>query len=208
MATLNSNHMAIQDSNPERKNLVLTSVAFIAFFYGGGSFSSSTIRLQVINADFANPEFLGYMAWAMFLWFIYRYWIINRGVFSEAFRLEFSDMSLKPYIKKHASKVIGHPLIDDNDKGYHVSDMHWEVGAVTVSCIYIENVDRETDGRIRSYSINKEKSLTKPLRLTSVTGWLVAFRATSDCFINQPSFSSYIVPYVLALSAIIGAIFT
>jgi hypothetical protein len=69
--------MAIQDSNPERRNLLVLSLCFIVFFLGGGAFSKGEVRLQVITVTFSRPEILSLIIWLLLFWFLYRYWVIS-----------------------------------------------------------------------------------------------------------------------------------
>ena len=65
--------MPIQDSEAERRNLIVTSLCFIAYNLGGGNFTSNEVRLQVINVSFTDPIFLGFLAWMGLFWFAYRF---------------------------------------------------------------------------------------------------------------------------------------
>lgn len=73
--------MAIQDSNPERRNLVVTALAFILYYAGGGTLSDYAVRVTVVNLTFARPDVLAAAAWAMLIWFGLRYWQSSRYKF-------------------------------------------------------------------------------------------------------------------------------
>ena len=62
-----------EDSYPERRNLIVTSLGFIAFSFAGGDLNDGVVQLGVINAKFNHPDFLIVLVWIIFAWFIYRY---------------------------------------------------------------------------------------------------------------------------------------
>lgn len=80
--------MAIQDSDPARRNLTVTSFAFIVFSLAGGYFDHNVVRLQVVNLKFENPEALALFAWALLLWFAYRFWQTRKGMTTTMIRAE------------------------------------------------------------------------------------------------------------------------
>lgn len=197
--------MTIQDSNPERRNLMVTSIAFIAFFYAGGSFPDSSVKLQVINADFSRPDVLAIIAWTALFWFLYRYWQIHNGDFSEGFREEFSEWKENQYIKNYVTKRIGEELIcPNNNEGYHLSSVHCAKWHVVANCIYAENAIHNHQGGLTSYSSNINATHSGPIKLSGFMGWLIAMRAITVCMFKKPSFASYIVPYILSFLAILG----
>jgi len=66
--------MAISDANPERRNLILTSLAFIIFYAADGKLSDGTVRLILVNISFSKPYILAYLTWALLFWFCLRFW--------------------------------------------------------------------------------------------------------------------------------------
>ena len=200
--------MAIQDSDPERRNLVVASLAFITFFFAGGSFPESSIRLQVINADFSKPEILSYIAWCTFCWFIYRYWLTHRGDFVLGFSSDFNEWRNKYYITNYVNNHFNqemHP--NESSQEYHAAGMGWSGGSVMITCNFA-NISRDINGKLRSTGSIRGKSAKKTeyIKLTNLKGWILAARATGSCILTKPSFSNYVVPYILAIIAIFGAI--
>lgn len=198
----------MEDSSPERRNLLVTSIAFIAYFYAGGHFPNSTVNLQVINADFTKPEVLGFMAWLAFAWFFYRYWLVHRGIFFPEFRKEFTQWQSKQYIFDYARKSVDHQLVSDEKAGSHIRDIFWHGGFVNVEFMWAGKVTRAggDSGRIRSHTDFPSDQKLENLHMTDFKGWALALRATSECMFEFPSFSNYIVPYILAFIAIVGAL--
>jgi hypothetical protein len=66
--------MPVADSDPARRNLIVASLCFIVYYWGGGHFPDEAgIHLAVISATFTNRVFLGVMAWIILIWFFVRY---------------------------------------------------------------------------------------------------------------------------------------
>ncbi|MBT3017314.1 MAG: hypothetical protein KME63_16360 [Candidatus Thiodiazotropha sp. (ex Clathrolucina costata)] len=198
--------MAIQDSNAERRNLTVTSIAFIAYFYAGGSFPDTSVKLQVINAEFSQPEMLAVIAWGMLVWFIYRYWQAHGGSFVNDFRSEFNEWKSRQYIKKYVASRIGCDLATDKVEGYYVTSIFWKNWYVSTSCVYATNIGRRSDGTIQSYSQGPSEKQIPEIKFTNLNGWVLALRSTMECAFKYPSFSNYIVPYILALLAVCGGL--
>jgi hypothetical protein len=89
-----------QDSNAERRNLVLTSLSFIIYNLAGGKLpdGSTELKLNVISLEFTKPEYLLFFAYLMLLWFLLRYWQTNKNKYIEAYY---------DYINKYNSKYKG-----------------------------------------------------------------------------------------------------
>jgi hypothetical protein len=195
--------MAIEDTDPERRNLIVAAIAFIAYHYGGGHFPDRTVTLEVINMEFSNPVFLAAMAWTALFWFMYRYWLTHAGKFRRHFATEFDTFQAKAYVQRYvASRIQEQPAVEKG-AGPHVNRLLWFGRRVLASYIYASNVKRDPEtGRIKSYSDVKING--GQVSFNDLKGWIVALRATGACFFQHPSFSSYIVPYLLFVFALIG----
>lgn len=66
--------MPISDSSPERRNLILISLAFILYYAAGGRFHGGEIRFFVVNLQFSKPAVLGMFAWVLLFWFALRFY--------------------------------------------------------------------------------------------------------------------------------------
>ncbi|WP_147456307.1 hypothetical protein [Stutzerimonas nitrititolerans] len=194
--------MAYEDSDPERRNLMLTSLAFIAFSLAGGEFRENVVQLQVINAHFTKPNILAVMAWMMLFWFIYRYWQKHSGNFTKEFKSEFAEWQHKEYIRNYFNIKLDGKTITDKDEGHHINDIEWTTKGIVISYFYGSDLKRGKDRRIGSYSSRGGNSSDGKTTINDFKGWLVGFRATVECIIEKPSFSNYVVPYILAIIAI------
>ena len=203
--------MALQDSNPERRNLSLLSFIFIAFFLGGGSFPDSdlSLRLLVITVSFSRPEALVLLIWLIFFWFLYRYWVVHREVFSKKFQAETNELRTLAFIEKFVSKSIGRPIapkIADTIKGETgiiIEKMFWRESHLQIH-IMDKELNRDEYGIIRGQG-RVEGGLNKTIRLTGIIGLLITIRLIVHCIIMRPSFSSYIVPYIYSAIAVLLA---
>lgn len=197
--------MAFQDANPERRNLSLTSLAFIVYFYAGGRFDESEVTLSVINASFDRPLVLAVIAWLALFWFIYRYWLVHSGDFSSNFTREFSTWSNEPCFRKFAERKEGKRFPEDQEEGYHVANVRWARGRVVLDWIYASDIKRDEQGKIGSFSRMPDAE-DGELNVTGLRGWFIAIRETAKCCLINRSFSEYLVPYLLAAMAILGAV--
>ena len=199
-------NMAIQDTDPERRNLLVTSMAFIVFFYAGGSFSENEVRLQVINASFSNPKVLGVLAWVLLFWFFYRYWQKHSSSFSNGFESEIHRFYKKTYFSKYVSRKIGKPMLKDEDEGYHIEGMKRENGQIGLIYNYASSIRRDKKtGEISAWVNSKgDKGV---IYLDDFKGRCLKVRATIECCFQHPSFSSYIVPYIIFILALLGPIY-
>ncbi len=204
--------MAIQDSDPERRNLMVTSLAFIAYFFGGGSVTQSTIKLPIVNIEFSNATFLAAMAWAVFAWFIYRYWLAHHGKFLPVFKDELYDWRLSSQIENYLTEHVPGEIVKSavNQSEIETANNTGNL-IITIELLkrrpditYIENttIRRSSDGVVGSYHGNTQNKI---LSLEGIKGWIVVAKCISECFFNKPSFSDYIVPYLLASAALTGA---
>ncbi len=88
--------MAIQDIDPERRNLMVTSLGFIIFYLGEGKMESDKLTLPLVNIEFKNTVFLASMAWIMLFWFVFRYWQ-TRDMETVAFARDIGDIADKDF---------------------------------------------------------------------------------------------------------------
>lgn len=198
--------MAFQDSDPERRNLMLTSLAFIAYFFAGGEFKETTVRLQVVNVNFTRPEILALISWMTLFWFLYRYWQTHTGAFEKGFRAEFYKFYTKPYISRYISKKIGKNLITNEDEGYRIDGMRIEGYKIYITYSYVLSVIRNMSTKEIEIFTNKKDS-NGEVSLNEFYGLLLKIRMVLECCAKYPSFSSYIVPYILFVFVIIGVIY-
>ena len=190
--------MAIQDSDSERRNLMVTSLCFIAYYSAGGYITKNEIQLQVLNVSFTNPEVLGIFAWILLFWFALRYWQTHQNMIIKSTVEDIksqSNSNIVIWYLKHLTKL-----------NYN------KTGGFT----NIE-LSKEPTGWVVRYKVAQEGQENKYGELTSVTRFgieeLIEFNGIRGLFvkimiritalIKKPGFSSYTVPYILFFTAII-----
>jgi hypothetical protein len=199
--------MAIQDSDPERRNLMVISMAFIVYFYAGGSFLENEVRLQVINVSFSNPKVLAAIGWGLLIWFLYRYWQKHSSSFTDGFNSEIYRYCNTGYFSKYVSKKLGKPIIKDEYEGYHIDMMIREDGKFGLKYCYASSVGRdEKTGRVTSTSNRKDDSQGE-IYLDDFIGTCLRYRAYIECCFRHPSFASYVVPYIVFFIALCGPVY-
>lgn len=72
--------MPLHDASPERRTLVITSLGFVAYYFGGGAVDDE-LRLQVVSVAFSNIIVIASMAWVMLFWFMLRFSQTHRGMY-------------------------------------------------------------------------------------------------------------------------------
>ena len=203
-------YVALQDSNPERRNLLLMSLSFIAFFLGGGSFPKDEVRLQIITISFSRPEVLAVILWIIFIWFLYRYWVVHRYSFVDEYRIEINGFRDKGFVRKFIEKSIGRSLAPqvaerkNSEIGLLVEWLRWRDGCLK-AFVSEKTINRGEFGVIQGQG-PKEGGLRETISFNGSIGWLVAVRLSLQCIIERPSFSNYIAPYIFASIAILLSI--
>lgn len=206
--------MAIQDSNAERRNLVVTAIAFIAYFYGDGNFANHAVTLQVVSINFSNTKFLAGMAWAAFIWFIYRYWLLNSGEFTKGFTSEFYALYKTIDVSKHLEKKTKLKFLlnyepAEGESGYIVNGIKWEGCCVHVSYVNAVKVERDSKtNEFRTFSYASPTVLRAlEYKFTGISDWLLAIRLTLRIFFKERSFSDHFVPYIISAIALFGPLY-
>lgn len=198
--------MALQDSNPERRNLLLISLLFITFYLGGGAFPKNEIRLQVISVTFSNPEVLFHLVWGLFFWFLYRYWVVHKNSFREEIKNEISSYQKKEFVIKELEGKVGCTFIrtineskrDEKEVGCTINRFYWNKTIISAAVIQNE-VSRNNYGQVQSTRrlLGRDK-INGRFDLDKITSYKVCFL----CALENPSSSSYIFPYLFSLLAI------
>ncbi|CAE6902606.1 hypothetical protein ACOMICROBIO_LMKGKHOH_02177 [Vibrio sp. B1FIG11] len=183
--------MAISDSNPDRRNLVVLSTSIVLYFLAGGELIDDNVRLQVINVHFNKPEVLVYFVWGLLAWFTYRYWINYKGSWKDGYYTEIgSEISSKICYRYMVKKF---SLSDNFERSYY-PDRHWlsVSGDGVVKSISFRHIYKLESGQ--------QKSETKSIE--SPADRFMIFICTVVIFLKEPSLSTYFMPYVFALVAI------
>lgn len=194
----------IQDSNAERRNLTVMSVCFLEYFLADGKLQDSVLKLPVVSVEFHRPTVIATMAWVALFWFVYRYWLGNKGKFKDEFTEEFRRWTLDSSIKMYLAKRIGEKLAEaDEALGWHIKNLEWSGLYLKANLLYAQNVTRSHNHEIGSFSYPNGNS-PRAIKIDDFTGLRVSLASVLRCFAVNPSFSSYIIPYTLFIAAVIG----
>ena len=180
--------MALQDSNPERRNLSVLALSIIIFYLADGEFTESTVRLQVINVQFSNPQILVFFVWGLLGWSMFRYWLIHQGEWKKDF---YAELSYVPNFFYNNYLTRRFKLTDDFSRSYY-DNRHWFMFDSNLgNNLKFQHVFKsETNAQL-----NETKDITTlgDKALLSVCAIYIFFR--------KPSLSGHFVPYFLFLWA-------
>ena len=79
-------NMPFEEPSPERRNLVVTSIGFILFYFAEGKMKEDVLSFNIVNIEFRDHHTLVIFAWLALLWFAYRYFVTSSGSLSKFFR--------------------------------------------------------------------------------------------------------------------------
>jgi hypothetical protein len=192
----------MHDSSPERRNLIVASLAFIIFFLAGGEVTDNTIRVQFINVHFTRSHVLAVFAWALLCWFAYRYWLTHTGLFLEAFDKEIRFWSSRKFVREYIAKRVGKPVVVDSAEGVHISGIYLIGLKLVANVLYAKKIGRDKKTYEPNMWDGQEGIEPGQIPFDGVRGFTTKLRIFIECFLAKPSFSSYIVPNVLFVAAI------
>ena len=184
----------IEDSNPERRNLVVLSMAIIAFYVGGCEIpASGEIELPLIKLKFTDAYHLAWLVWITLAWFLFRYWITERHKIVEVINQE---MHLKQYglhiFATQIRQAFGY------NPGTNLSTVRFrrvdsQEGQPSTLHLYDFDEELGEDGAQNDIWPDVRSSL-----------WLrvILFVAMLRLFFSYPALSGYYAPYLLASIAI------
>ena len=189
--------MPILDNNPERRNLFVTSSAFVIYFLGEGRLSDNVLSIQAISITFDKPIVIAVLAWVMLFWFFLRYrqlcsGELNKAIFEEV-NSEISNLTLVEYLKSKTKM----PYKDEN--GFTIKQIIPKRRKWSVQISIIKGGKRSDGGIWVEYqSIDSE---------TFNINWawfgLVKLSILISLFFKEPGIGSWFIPQVLFYTACI-----
>lgn len=195
--------MAMQDNDPERRNLLVTSICVALYYMAGGAIEGPTVRLQVINVTFERPEILALAIWVALIWFAYRYWVTHRGSIRRGLEAEISWLSNDWILKSYVGRQRGEPVVSDGENGQHISHIGIERSGMAAVVRVANDVRRDgTTGRIKSAKGGLDHANRSRVPLRGYIGRLVSVWLLLRCFQAYPTFSSYVVPWLFFALAV------
>lgn len=183
--------MAISESVPERRNLVVLSLAIILFYAAGGNFLDNTLALQVVRIEFSNRNFLRIFVWVSLVWFAYRYWLVQQGTWREGYLNELSSDECKFIYYTHLVRRF--QLSNSGAENKHSV------------CIDV----RTQGNKLKFLHVCRDDSGKQILAYIEPTFRRDGFRLLLChiyIFFRRPSLSTYFFPYALFITAIVFGI--
>lgn len=197
--------MAIQDSDPERRNLIITSFAFITFYVADGKLVDEAVfRLQLAPIKFENIFALKVIAWSMLIWFFIRYWQTHRKALWNAYRGYVDDFSsrnnggrkyleaqydFEEYDKSHKKGSFQNPsIVISNTK----------TNKLSVKYRLIQKVEHSPSS---GYRITQQATKEKPVE--GFHGWLLKIKYIVSFSAKTPGATSFLAPYLLFFAALL-----
>lgn len=181
--------MAIHDSNPERRNLTILSLAIIIFYCADGEISDDRIRLLVVNMEFGKDEFLQYFLWIILFWFFFRYRLTNREKFKENYLEEITKAPNKIHINYY-NKLFELDLDLKNIKN-HIFEVKTNKNNGNIEFQYHQMTAGNNNHNSKRHIAS---SFSDYVHIMKLSIWAL---------LNKPAISGYFVPYLLFFGAII-----
>lgn len=193
----------INDSSPERRNLMVLSISIILYYAAGGSITDPVVKFPMVNVEFSRPEILGIAVWVALFWFAFRYWQVTR----DSTIHEFNSIFLKQLNK---NRYIQNKLYDDN---YANKEEFANTDDKTLKFYEIVKLARLKDGRLyfvlKIYQIpealQKKYPTVDDLEFVTIEGVALVHKHPKY-FLNKTMILSFIldtglivkyVPYIL-----------
>lgn len=198
--------MAIQDADAERRNLVVTSLAFLIFYLADGKVSGSSIALQVVPVTFGNTLALVVFVWAMLLWFALRYWQTHRAHYSQALRTYCGTFNSETkastrYLIDGEGLLPFHKEDGTYQNGFKSDSLSWEGSQLCVKYELVHEFEALPNRGVRI--IRHAPAPILPLK--GSCGIKIRMRYFLLFAIDTPGFTSFAVPYLLFFSVLVVA---
>jgi hypothetical protein len=193
--------MPISDNVPERRNLVVTSIAFITFFLGDGQITNGELTLQAISITFKNTKVLIYLAWIMLLWFYIRYKQIHGGMLKTTIRHEAKSETKNPLLIAYLKRKTGMPYHDE--EGFGVSKIEVENGKWNVYLKHFIGEERGENGQWKHYHF---KDTNETINFSWAWAGIIRFSIYVKMAIKKPGIGSWLLPQFLFYVAVIMGI--
>ncbi|CAA6816485.1 MAG: Unknown protein [uncultured Sulfurovum sp.] len=112
--------MVMNESIPEKRNLMIFSLIIIVFIFSGGEFLDNTIKISPFNIKLDNSKFLAIMLWLVFIYINYRFYVKCTPIFFENYHSDLLDAINDKNLHNFVVDKVGGPkvkLVDKNVKG-------------------------------------------------------------------------------------------
>ena len=185
--------MAINDTSPERRNLILMSLAFIVFYAGDGSFNDGIVKFMLINVTFSKPYVLAYFSWLILFWFCLRYWQKSGFKFWQNLTSEITSSKISPSLtafakQKAREQLKGSAITDNESNKIEVQGWSFDKFYLIILC----NFKTKTNVGVHQEMVT----------INGLKGVLLTSKKILVHSIKDNAFSEELMPYVLFCLAI------
>lgn len=114
----------IHDSSPERRNLSVLSVSIILFHLAEGKVTNGKLTLNMLNIEFANTNILEFSIPIFLLWFLFRYWVVERDNMVDYYHKETCELNVRCLYRFFVNNSVtaGYIRMPDCDKTEEIDE--------------------------------------------------------------------------------------
>lgn len=166
-----------------------------------------SVTLAVINVEFTNLTFLIWMAWTIFFWCMYRYWLEYRGHFKDRIVREMIGLRNSKILRLYIEHKSNIEIVPHSKEGYVVHTIDRYPGNWRANILeQVFSPPLEDDD---PYSTRWEKvdGSEETIIIDGFVGKMVIAAMAIGCAYKQPSFSSLAVPPLLWLAGLLGGLY-
>lgn len=188
--------MAIEDSNPERRNLVVLSMAIIAFYVGEATVGNE-LSLPLVKLTFNDAQALGYLAWVMLAWFWFKYWITAKNEIRDKINHELNNKRYGLFLFSRKLRQVF--LLNPNHTVKFIKFRRFESVDGEPSTLHLYDTPDPEDF---DPDMERREAIAPNVREDLFLRFIL-FVALVRLFFSHPTLSSYYAPYILVIFAVV-----
>ncbi|WP_415894840.1 hypothetical protein ACMXYQ_11725 [Neptuniibacter sp. PT34_22] len=194
-------------SNPvdvERRNLMMTCIGFILFYFGEGQIIESGKALSLpIGIKLNNTDVLFTAAWIALFYFLWRYWLLGQKKLRE-----FCTYGPLRFItEKQRDAVLSYVLKNKTYEDHPAEEAKWFISMINRNIKssnpldWVVEIEKRTEIGGGAYRVVQDT--TQGIQLKWYELFRTKFRVIVKYSFTYEKFSDLILPYVMALAAIV-----
>lgn len=189
--------MPLNDSSPERRNLIVASLAFIIYYLGSGTIQNTDLRIQVVNIHFEDLTFLASFAWIVLFWFLLRFAQSSKPEYLHRLGYE-----MKPFLY---TKIARYILSKHSDVKKKKTDYLAKV-KIELPALEIDEYGYNLD--IKGFIVNLNYGADNRFHiiLRGIQSYVLLSYLYVSAAIFKKTFSDEVFPFLLFIAALISAI--
>jgi len=182
----------LSDNSPERRNLILASMAFIVYYAAGGYHLKDEVHLLVVNMSFHRPHVLAVFSWIILVWFCIRFWQKFKFTFVPEMRKEIRLRKVPNRIQK-----IVFPLLEKEKE-------QWLAGGNPIDNIQLAGFGIQDDRLTVIYNLSRRNGGIKSVhyKIPGALGFVYVLGLFADQSILGNAASELLAPYLMFLGAV------